>query len=568
MLRSLLGTSSPRHLISRPWSIHGPRYLHHGKVQIPYRVIPAALQVDERRPQPAAPVLSQTRSFHVTPRRDSPYASILLSFLKTSTALQLAGTISRIALTFIPLVFLKKLKARRILQKIDVKMSNGRTDLEEKRARIVQHERRSTIAFHILLFTPIILFWLTIVASLERTPLTGRWRLILLSPEEEEDIAAQLAGAGWYRAVGEILSQRGPPRLVDPGDWRLTWVQDTLRRLEAVVPVLQHEHDLVPDWMEHGPDDGTVPCPPPAEFPLRPRPRASEYFRRVAEAACARTVHSSPHAIAGPPYSLLVVDDPEASNAFSYGFGPDGGGGIVVFSGFLDDVLSKYQPSVEELPPPPKSLWAHFFGGLFSFAPPTPIQPLPTEEQTSELAILLAHELAHLILTHHIETLSSGSIVWPGVMSIVTDLVRTLLFPVTMLFGPFINDALAGVGKASSGEVTRLSEYCTSQSQEIEADIVSARLLAHAGFDPRHAVRFWEGRQETPQNAECSLTRAEGHYEDTLESLPNRWMGETHPVNVVRVQRLKAELDRWEKVRQRALQERRRTAVASAGAPT
>lgn len=162
------------------------------------------------------------------------------------------------------------------------------------------------------------------------------------------------------------------------------------------------------------------------------------------------------------------------------------------------------------------------------------------------------------------------------------------------IVGPFINDALAGVGKASSGEVTRLSEYCTSQSQEIEADIVSARsepprhslphfpllplftdltpctyrLLSHAGFDPRHAVRFWEGRQETPQNAECSPTRAEGHYEDTLESLPNRWMGETHPVNVVRVQRLKAELDRWEKVRQHALQERRRTAVASAGAPT
>ena len=51
----------------------------------------------------------------------------------------------------------------------------------------------------------------------------------------------------------------------------------------------------------------------------------------------------------------------------------------------------------------------------------------------AELATLLAHELAHLVLSHHIETLSSGSIVWPSVLSIVTDAVRAFLFPVTML---------------------------------------------------------------------------------------------------------------------------------------
>ena len=41
--------------------------------------------------------------------------------------------------------------------------------------------------------------------------------------------------------------------------------------------------------------------------------------------------------------------------------------------------------------------------------------------------------------------------------------------------GPFINDALAGMGKVGAGEFSQLSEFCTSQKQEVEADIVSAR---------------------------------------------------------------------------------------------
>lgn len=139
--------------------------------------------------------------------------------------------------------------------------------------------------------------------------------------------------------------------------------------------------------------------------------------------------------------------------------------------------------------------------------------------------------------------------------------------------GPFINDALGEAGKAFSQEFARRSDYCTSQEQEIEADVVSVRsvrilppltsyaadpahrcmfrLLAHAGFDPRHAVRFWEGRQESPQAAECSHAHA-ADASRGAESLPRRWMGETHPMNVVRVQKLKEELQRWEVARQAA----------------
>ncbi|KAK6971575.1 hypothetical protein R3P38DRAFT_3242175 [Favolaschia claudopus] len=38
------------------------------------------------------------------------------------------------------------------------------------------------------------------------------------------------------------------------------------------------------------------------------------------------------------------------------------------------------------------------------------------------------------------------------------------------------NDAVAQLGKVGSGELDKVGEYCTSVKQEIEADVVSARL--------------------------------------------------------------------------------------------
>jgi hypothetical protein len=207
------------------------------------------------------------------------------------------------------------------------------------------------------------------------------------------------------------------------------------------------------------------------------------------------------HVIAGPPYSLIVVDDPNARNAFSYGFGPDGAGGIVVYSGFLDDILSKKDAqsterepdgsgssgggsAAQQQPAATSSSWSNLFGGLFFAAPPLPAQHYPTTEQTTDLAILLAHELSHLVLSHHLETLSSMTIVVPGVLSLVSDFIRAFVFPITMLFGPFVNDAFADLGKAGSGELSKLGEYCTSMKQEIEADVVSARCVSPSSSPP------------------------------------------------------------------------------------
>ena len=128
-----------------------------------------------------------------------------------------------------------------------------------------------------------------------------------------------------------------------------------------------------------------MPLPPPSKYPLRPRFHETDYFEGMVDGVSLRWEQHEEKPIQGPPYSLLVVDNPDASNAFSYGFGPDGAAGIVVFSGFLNDIMAKYpfhdhavpEPCTEEV-----SWWSAIFGGFFNVKP-APSRPVPSEEQTS-----------------------------------------------------------------------------------------------------------------------------------------------------------------------------------------
>ncbi|KAI0049805.1 hypothetical protein FA95DRAFT_1677283 [Auriscalpium vulgare] len=505
--------------------------------------------------------------FHSTPRRDVAWVP-LLALLKASTAMEIIRTVGRVALTFIPFILFKNHASRRFLRHVEkhkadhpgVELPGHSEKMLAKKSKMLRGIRQRTLLFHALMFTPIILFWVTVIACMERTPLTGRWRLILLSPEEEDEIANQLAGPGWYQAVGEIIAKDGPPTIIPPSDWRYAWVRDTLRSLETAIPHLGDEHALEPVWLDRGPDD--IPLPPPADYPLRPRPRGTEYIRQIMSqmpwACSVVSPPSIPHIIPGPPYSLILIDDPNSCNAFSYGFGPDGAGGIVVFSGFLDKIVERHPaPNMKTMVNVPlseeTSWWASLFGSVMSVTPP--VQHLqPTPAQTSDLAILLAHELSHLILSHHLETLSSFTIFVPGMLSIVSDVLRTLLFPVTMFFGPFVNDAVANLGKAGSTELSKLGELCSTVKQEIEADVVSARLLAYAGFDPRLAMAFWEHRAMVPSTAECTPGSAIKQEKDK-STVAMKIMGSGHPINEVRIEKLRDELARWRRERDRVVDE-------------
>ena len=90
---------------------------------------------------------------------------------KTSTGFELAQTASRIALTFIPLVWLKNFKFLKVIKSGSIR---GVPTTEEDKARYLKGLRHGRVLLRVLLSIPFVLFWATIIASLERTPLTGR----------------------------------------------------------------------------------------------------------------------------------------------------------------------------------------------------------------------------------------------------------------------------------------------------------------------------------------------------------------------------------------------------------
>ncbi|EJU05000.1 hypothetical protein DACRYDRAFT_76019 [Dacryopinax primogenitus] len=475
---------------------------------------------DSQRKYASALVLrveGSSRWFHASGvQRAPPLLFWLVALLKSSAALNTVSTVARLTLSILPWAWFREriaTRAIRIAQEHPEVITHPRwAGIVSQNARWLGFLRWSV---GILAITPVALIAVTCIASTERTPISGRWRMIMLSPEEEEKIHADLRGYGWYTSVLKQMTDASPtgsmPRILNPSDWRWRWVEETLRRLEAGINILPASASDPPSAAaeKYYSSSHTGPVPPPAKYPLLPRPRISQLVHslppsldthepatehRRAQDPPGHAHHLSPHAQLGPPYNVLIVDKPEC-NALSHGYGPAGAGGIVLYTGFLEEIL-------RHAPTPPRtqnqnqnqtqSLWTSL---LHTLSPPSPApRTSPTQSQTEDLAVVLAHELSHLILSHHLESLSSSLIVTPTLLSMVGDVGRTLIFPLTMFFGPFLNDAVGRMVRVGRERVERKQAECTTRVLEVEADAVSARLLAYAGYDPRCAIRFWESR--------------------------------------------------------------------------
>ncbi|CDZ96618.1 Peptidase M48 [Phaffia rhodozyma] len=469
---------------------------------------------------------------------------------------------------------------------------------------------------------PLALLALVILSGLERVPLTGRWRLILLSPSEEDSIHDSLKEQGWFPSVLSLLMldpSAPPPKILDAADWRWAWVESTLRQLEKGAGEC-HELYSTSAEMKGKPRSAKLsleekhsieaypPAPPPT-FPLHPRPRASqllhEHLSNFTNTQCpsnpGQTSTSDNPELEGPPFSLLLIENKEA-NAFSYGFGGNGAAGIVIYTGLLDEILS-FKPSsiTEEVSPAApflagplsptdssqsstspnsptptpsalataptqpspstlttestqsKSLLSFFFGDAFSTLlakPSSSPTSGPTEEQTLHLAAILAHEMSHLLLSHHLETLSQTSVVLPSMMGLLIDLARAALFPITFVFGPLFNDAIANFGKMSTSTIKTATENCSNQVLEIEADLVGLRILAHSQrFNPYKAAQFWlpsrapTGVRESPDKSWFAAWRGIG-LSDTASTIARN---ESHPRDELRKLAVDGELERWRK---------------------
>lgn len=87
--------------------------------------------------------------------------------------MELVRTAARIALTFVPVILFKNHQIKRKLKWAEAR---GDKELVEKLQNymVVSSQRHRLVAFYALLVIPVVFFWATILASMERTPLTGR----------------------------------------------------------------------------------------------------------------------------------------------------------------------------------------------------------------------------------------------------------------------------------------------------------------------------------------------------------------------------------------------------------
>lgn len=115
--------------------------------------------------------IRHTAHFHSTPRRQGlPLLQVLATLFKTSAGLELARTAGRVALTFVPILWIGRIREKRAIQHAAI---HGIPVTEEKKRQHARNLRIRTRILQFLVLVPVTLFWSTILVSLERTPLTG-----------------------------------------------------------------------------------------------------------------------------------------------------------------------------------------------------------------------------------------------------------------------------------------------------------------------------------------------------------------------------------------------------------
>lgn len=139
-------------------------------------------------------------------------------------------------------------------------------------------------------------------------------------------------------------------------------------------------------------------------------------------------------------------------------------------------------------------------------------------ENEDQLAAVLAHEMAHVLLQHQNIKLSHEC------------LVDALMLPITFLSwclssSDLLSLLLTGLVKESSS-IALLLPY--SRQLETEADLIGLTLLTQACYDSREASAFWQILESTEEQSRVLKG-------DALEGTVSRWLS-THPSHKERYQ--------------------------------
>jgi len=328
-------------------------------------------------------------------------------------------------------------------------------------------------------------------------------------------------------------------------DWRVRWVMDVLRRLEDAISrcnLSTSEHSIAM-FPSNDPSCASFDIPP-VKFSLSVRPSLLNHLGQDGDEESTAPLLTR--------HGNLVLDSP-LCNAFSVGFGPtlksedrqvqEAPGVVVAYTGLLDEILGpEPQPEVREY---------RFGPFVYKKTVPRPPRNSATPEETEQLAVILAHELSHVLLAHSLETLASNNM-YELLGTLSTDLIRMFLYPLTSFLGPLFNDWFGEQIRVNSAFGLSLKASCESRKAETEADLLGLRILVGAGFDPRAALKVWgedgafrraerKEAQQIAQQAEMAGgdVSGEGWFE-------RQGFTRTHPLTDARCLRIKEELELWQ----------------------
>ncbi|KAG0069871.1 hypothetical protein BGZ89_001941 [Linnemannia elongata] len=366
-----------------------------------------------------------------------------------------------------------------------------------------------------LVLIPPVCFGLVIFAGLEAAPNTGRWRFLFTNEEEELEMlqdeipqflnsiaTIQDEGDPRVQLVKHILQNLLSSSIEQDGSTLRTGIVEKLEKRHAEaqerLKVLQQQQQQQvalpgdsPESTITPPITNTIvstqsPFIPTTGTILPPTPQvlqAEEEDPELKEMTFDER-----------PFQIFVAED-DAINAFSLG--------------------------------PPRLIFIN--SGLMDWL----------ENDEDLIAAVVAHELAHVIQRHTMETHGRET-----VMLFLADLVRSALWTVSIPLGPWFN---SWVDETTNNLLHFTASGPLHQTIEVEADTVSLTLMALAGYDPMHAVRLWEQWADKDQR--------EMDEEDSVEVHKwTDWMYD-HPPSAERARYLKEAVmparEMWEKVLKR-----------------
>ena len=136
---------------------------------------------------------------------------------------------------------------------------------------------------------------------------------------------------------------------------------------------------------------------------------------------------------------------------------------------------------------------------------------LPLAEDEAGVAVVMGHEIAHVLARHGAERLSQSRMIGIG---------KTVLSIVLSSSAPAARSTVLN----AYGIGTKLGVMLPfSRSHESEADNIGLSLMARAGYDPSTAVRFWKRmKEESKGSKKLELLATHPGHEKRIDRLTER----------------------------------------------